>query len=98
MDTSFDEKGKVYTDVIKKRATPAKIQTTTHLIIGEVHIRQDGRIKDELDVQEPFLPVSNATLYALNGQELFSTAFLAVQRAQIVWVIAASDEKERQPL
>lgn len=98
MDTAFDEKGKIYTDVIKKVAVRAKIQTTTHLIIGELHIRQDSRLKDELDVQEPFLAVTNATLFSSDDQELFSTAFLAVQRAQIVWVVAADDVKAGQPL
>ncbi len=55
-------------------------------------------MKDELDVQESFLPVTNATLYASDGQKLFSTVFLAVQRAQIVWVIAADDEKDGQSI
>ena len=98
MDIAFDEKGKIYTDVVRKKVVRAKIQTTTHMIIGELHIRQDSRMKDELDVQESFLAVTNATLYASDGQKLFSTVFLAVQRAQIVWVIAADDEKEGQPV
>jgi hypothetical protein len=98
MNIAFDEKGKIYTDVIKKNVVRAKIQTTTHLIIGELHIRQNCRMKDELDIQETFLAVTNATLYSADGQELFSTAFLAVQRAQIVWVVVTEDAKEGQPL
>ena len=98
METEFDEKGKIYTDVISKNACRAKIQTTTHLIIGELHIRRGCRMKDELDVSEPFLAVTNATLYKIDGQELAFTAFLAVQRSQIVWVMAAADEKAETPL
>jgi hypothetical protein len=98
MDIAYDEKGKMFTDVITKNTVRAKIQTTTHLIIGELHVRRDSRMKDELDLQESFLAVTNASLYASDGQKLFSTGFLAVQRSQIVWVIAADDEKEGQPL
>jgi hypothetical protein len=97
MDIEFDEKGKIFTAVIKKVPVQAKIQTTTHLIVGNVHIRRDSRLKDELDIQELFLPVTNATLYAKDGEELFSTAFLAVHRAQIVWVMEVDDEKKEKP-
>ncbi len=97
METEFDENGKIFTDLILKNAVRAKIQTTTHLIVGEMHIRRDSRMKDELDRNESFLAVTNATLYDLNGLELFTTAFLAVQRAQIVWVMEAVDEQKGQP-
>jgi hypothetical protein len=94
MDTEFDEKGKIFTDVITKVPIRAKIQTTTHLIVGAVHVRRESRIKDDLDVNEQFLAVTDAKLYTLDGQQLYSTAFLAVQRSQIVWVMPVEEEQK----
>ena len=58
MTLEFNEKGKYFTDIISKVAIPAIIQTVTHRIEGSVHIRLDGRVKDELDRNEPFLAVT----------------------------------------
>jgi len=98
MSIEYDEKGKIFTDIISKVGVPASVQTTTHLIQGQVHIRPDERIKDELDRDEPFLAMTDATVYAADGQELYRTKFIAVRRAQVVWVIPdeekAKDSKE----
>ena len=50
MTIEYDTKGKIFTNIISKETTPAAIQTTTHRIEGEVHIRQSARFKDELDI------------------------------------------------
>ena len=49
MSIEYDEKGKIFTDVVSKTAIHATIQTTTHLLQGYIHVRRDQRIKDELD-------------------------------------------------
>ena len=87
MTTEYDEKGKYYTEVISKVAVPVTIQTTHQLIQGFVHVRHGERIKDELDRDELFLAVTDARVTGPDSQVLFEAPFLAVRRAQIVWIM-----------
>lgn len=91
MSLEFNEKGKYFTDIISKVAVPAIIQTLTHRIEGSVHVRLDGRVKDELDRAEPFLAVTNARVMGADGSVLYSAEFMTVARSQIVWVIPSDD-------
>lgn len=94
MTFEFDEKGKIFTDVVSKVPIPAVVQTTQHLIRGSIHVRRDERIKDELDRDELFLAITNASVIGTDGQTLHRARFLAVRRAQIVWVMPAQETEE----
>jgi hypothetical protein len=83
----FDDKGKFYTDLIKKNAVPAIIMTLTHKITGVIYVRPDQRIKDELDQNEKFLAVTDVTAYTPQGEVAYTCGFMAIQRSQIIWVI-----------
>ena len=92
MTIEYDEKGKYYTDVVKKRPISAVIQTTTHLVRGMIHVREGERLKNELEREEKFLAITNATIHGAEGQVLFSSPFMALQRAQIVWLMPEDEE------
>jgi len=94
MTFEYDEKGKLFTDVVTKVAIPATIQTTTHLIHGLLHVRRDQRIKDELDSNESFLALTDASVIGPDGQTIYQTPFLAIQRAHIVWVLPERNQNE----
>ncbi len=94
MAIEYDEKGKIFTDIVSKVAIQATIQTTTHLIRGKLHVRRDQRIKDELDSGESFLALTEVSVLGPDGQTLFQAPFLAVRRSHIVWVIP---EQEKRP-
>jgi hypothetical protein len=87
MNFEYDEKGKIFTDIVSKVSIPATIQTTTHLIRGQLHVRRDQRIKDELDLNENFLAVTEVSVLGPDGQTLFQAPFLAVRRSHIIWVL-----------
>ena len=87
MSIEYDEKGKIFTDVVSKIAVYATVQTTTHLMRGHIHVRRDQRIIDELDLNESFLAVTNVSVLDSDGQPLYQAPFLALRRTQIVWVI-----------
>ena len=87
MSIEYDEKGKIFTDVVSKTAIHATIQTTTHLLQGYIHVRRDQRIKDELDRDKDFLALTEVNVLGSNGQSLFQAPFLAVRRSHIVWVM-----------
>lgn len=94
MTFEYDEKGKIYTNVVSKVAVPALVQTTLHLIRGEIHIRHGERVKDELDRDELFLAITDASVLAPDGQTVLRSApFLAVRRSQIVWIIPQEAEE-----
>ncbi|MCX8023903.1 MAG: hypothetical protein N3A60_01735 [Thermanaerothrix sp.] len=87
MVTQFDEKGKFFTRVITKRPVNVVIQTPTHRIHGQVHVRPDERLKDELDQTGAFLAVTEATVYDVSGEQvILRTRFLALQVQQIIWI------------
>jgi hypothetical protein len=89
----YDEKGKIFTDVVPKIPVNAVLQTTQQLIRGKVHVREGERLKNELDRDEFFLAVTDASILSGDGQVQFQTPFLAVQRSQIVWVFPEEEPK-----
>jgi hypothetical protein len=96
MSIEFNEHGKYFTDIISKVAVTAIIQTTTHRIEGEIHVRLNERIKDELDRTETFLAVTNAKVIAADGSILAEGDFISVSRSQIVWIVPTGESKEEE--
>jgi hypothetical protein len=93
MSIEFDDKGKFYTDIVAKSSVPAMIQTTTHRISGIIHVRRSERVTDELDRDEPFLPVTSAIVFGAQGETLYQAEYLALRRSQIVWIIPEEQPK-----
>ena len=92
MSIEYDDKGKYYTNIIQKVPVPAIIQTTTNLIRGLIHVRQDERLKDELEVDEKFIAVTDVNVLDAEGKVIYSGPFLAIQKGQIVWVMPLKEE------
>jgi hypothetical protein len=90
----YDEKGKVFTDVVRKQPLPALVQTTIHAIRGYIHVRPGERVKDELDRNELFLAMTQAQVLSVEGKVLYEAPFIAVRREQILWVIPLEEEPE----
>lgn len=91
MSIHFDEKGKFFTPVITKEPIPVMIQTVMHRITGNIYVRPEERIKDELDRADTFLAITEATILDLSGQEIFSTAFITINRQHIIWIFPLAD-------
>jgi hypothetical protein len=87
MTIEYDEKGKIFTDVVTKISTYVTLQTTKHMMRGYMHVRRDQRLKDELDREENFLAMTEVSVLGPDGQALFQAPFLAVRREHIIWVI-----------
>ncbi len=91
MTIEFDDNGKFFTDIVTKTPVPVLIQTVIHRIHGNIHIAQDRRLKDELDLPDKFIAITDAVISLPDGQVLYRTDFLAVQRDEIVWVMPDKD-------
>ena len=87
MGVEYDEKGKFFTEYISKDAIYSHIQTQEHYIKGYVHVRKDERLSDEINKDNTFLAVTKAEIYSQEGEMLFTSDFLAVNRSQIVWLM-----------
>ena len=98
MTFEYDEKGKFFTEIVSKVAIPATVQTTTHLLRGQIHVRRDQRIKDELDLNENFLAMTDVTVMGPDGQTLFQAPFLAVRRSHIIWVLPEQQPSGENPV
>lgn len=96
MTIEYDEKGKIFTEIISKVPVEATIQTTTHLMRGRLHVRRDQRIKDELDVNENFIALTDVSVLGPDGQTLFQAPFMAVRRSHIIWVIPEQSNGEEK--
>ena len=96
MTIEYDEKGKIFTEVISKIPIQATVQTTTHLLRGQLHVRRNQRIKDELDANENFIALTDVSVLGPDGQTLFQAPFMAVRRSHIIWVIPEQDKTEEK--
>ncbi len=93
MSVHYDEKGKIFTDVITKKSVAATIQTLTHIIHGYIHIKEGSRLKDELSRADQFLAVTNAEVTDAQGNILYRCDFIAIHRDHVIWIIP--DEEKR---
>lgn len=91
MSIEYDDKGKYYTNVIQKVPVPAMVQTTTNLIRGTIHVRHGERMKDEIEGNEQFVAMTDVSVCDMNGKELYTGPFLALQKGQIVWVMPLNE-------
>lgn len=92
MFDTFDDKGKIFTQVITKIPVEVIIQTEIHSIRGKIHIRKDNRLKDELNSNEAFIALTDVVITNQQGEIVRETGFLAVQRSHIIWVLPLSPE------
>ncbi len=86
-----EEKGKVFTNIISKQPVEVLIQTQGWLVRGSIHVRRDERLKDEIDREEPSLAVTEATIYDSSGAVSYQAKFIAINRAQIIWIIPVAE-------
>lgn len=94
MFANFEEKGKIFTQVVTKEPVDVVIQTPTSCIHGRVHVRPEDRLKDELDRTTAFLAVTQAKIFDREGKNLlYESNFVAVNISSIEWVLPQSELK-----
>jgi uncharacterized protein YcfJ len=87
MVTQYDDKGKIFTQVLSKHPVPVVIQTPNQMIRGNLHVKNNCRVKDELNGDERFIAVTEAVVYNQLNEEIFRTGFLVVNADHILWLI-----------
>ena len=94
MSIRYDDKGKFFTDVISKDQVPSIIQTLISRIHGNLHVRIDERVKDELNRDEQFLAITDAIVYNMQGEKVSEAEFMLINRDHIIWTVP--DEQNTQ--
>ncbi len=92
----YDEKGKIFTPRVTKEPVRVIIQTLTHRILGEVHVRPDYRLLDEINQSNQFIAVTHAAVLDARGVEIYSSEFLSVNRDQIVWMLPMEETEAEE--
>jgi hypothetical protein len=98
MVMQIDDKGKIFTQVITKNPHSVVIQTTRQMIHGTIHVRPTERVMDEINNSEKFIAVTDATVTDLNGNLLYESSFLTLNRDQIIWLIPLDDTAPKKDL
>jgi hypothetical protein len=95
MNIRYDDKGKFFTDIISKDTVPAIIQTLVTRIQGNLHVRINERVKDELNRGEQFLAITDVTIFNLQGQKIYDAEFLLINRDHVIWIIPDDENTTR---
>lgn len=88
MHSRVDEKGKFFTQRVTKDVVRSYVRTADYIVVGNVHVRPDQRIKDELDRDTSrFLPITDAIVYeAATSRQLYQTDFLLLTYQHVVMI------------
>jgi hypothetical protein len=89
--TEFDDKGKIFTNIITKQPIRVIVQTEKYRIHGQMHITPSERLKDELNGSDQFVAVTDATVFDAAGNVTYRSNFLTLNRDFIVWLIPEDD-------
>ncbi len=91
MITQFEEKGKIFTPKITTEQKAVIVQTTTHKIKGDLHVKLDLRLLDEINEHDQFLALTNVEILDVDKNILYKTNFLAVNTDQIIWILPVNE-------
>jgi hypothetical protein len=90
----YDDKGKLYTNIIQKTKVAATIQTVLQRIQGHIHVSNEQSLKDELEQNESFLAVTASTIINPEGEAPQQNKFIVIQRSHITWVVQDLNRSE----
>jgi hypothetical protein len=96
MGIQITPKGKIFSDIVFKDSMPATIQTERGRIHGIVYMHRQNRLIDELNHSDPFIAVTDATIFKDNGEILYKSDFVTINLDHIIWLLPheAADEKK----
>ena len=84
----LDQKGKLYTERVRKAGVRVLISTVQGVVEGNVYLAPGQRVKDLLNSNaELFLAVTDATVEWQGRPEPAAAEFIALNKQHIVWVV-----------
>jgi hypothetical protein len=58
-----------------------------HRVEGDLHLPATTRLSDRMNQAKDFLPITNAKIYSLDGQLLYSTGVVMVHKTHVVMLM-----------
>lgn len=95
MTTHFDDKGKIFTQVVSKKPVPVILRTTQNILQGVLHVRPTERIIDELNSSLQFVAITDARILNEAGETLYTTGFITVNKEHIIWIIPEEEIQDQ---
>lgn len=93
-----DQKGKLYTERVRKAGVRVLISTVQGVVEGNVYLGPGQRVKDLLNSgTEDFLAVTEATVEWHARPEPAQAAFIALNKQHIVWVVPIEVDGDYEP-
>ena len=89
--STFDRDTYFREDQISKAPTPVIIKTPGNTIEGDFHVRGTMRLIDEIKFEEKFIAVTDAVLFDRDGNKLYRTNFITVNRDEILWIVPKAE-------
>lgn len=72
---------------IELERQPILLYTVLHRIEGELPLPPTARISDRLNQAKDFVPITNARVYTHEGQFLYETEVLLLNKDQVVMML-----------
>ncbi len=92
MATQQDEKGKFFTDVVRKDPVRVIVKTKKQLIIGIYHLGKEERLVDSVNGERQFIPLTDVSVYEqIGGEGKMRSKFLILNKDDISWIVPASE-------
>jgi hypothetical protein len=85
MQTHVDDKGKYFTNRVTTRGMPVILSLNGTQIRGELHLKLENRLKDELNGEEQFIAITHAQVMT-NGNQQYETNLIVVNKNHIDWI------------
>ena len=89
-----DEKGKIFTPLMRKKKQSVLIQTSSSLFSATIHLHPDNRLSDELNILDKFLSVTDVQLLDPKKKVVAEYPYIAIQVSQIVWITPLGEPRE----
>ena len=87
MGIEYDEKGKIFTNVVTKRSIPILAQIPGQRVRGNLHVSPESRITDAMNAPDEFVAITDASILGETGEVQYRSKLLILNRASILWLI-----------
>jgi hypothetical protein len=93
----IDQKGKVFTERIRKDHVEVEINTVQGRVHGYVHVAPNQRVKDLVNSpNEQFLAVTNATMGEADDENVLRHDFITLNKHYIITIIPIQEARPQQ--
>lgn len=93
MSIQHDDKGKIFTNVIRKDPIKVIIQTNKHILFGTYHKGMEERLVDSIINNNQFVVLTDVKIQEnFGGEPKLESSFIVLNKKDIIWMVPASEK------